>query len=52
MSWCFFLFFQEEDAISGLVRSRGLVAVYKRQAKKPPTPMNIVPNQIQRTKGL
>ena len=31
---CFFLFFQAEDGIRDLVRSRGLGDVYKRQAKR------------------
>ena len=30
--WCFFFFFQAEDGIRDLVRSRGLGDVYKRQA--------------------
>ena len=29
--WCFFFFFQAEDGIRDLVRSRGLGDVYKRQ---------------------
>ena len=31
MSYCFFFFFQAEDGIRDLVRSRGLGDVYKRQ---------------------
>ena len=31
IEWCFFFFFQAEDGIRDLVRSRGLGDVYKRQ---------------------
>ena len=34
--YCFFFFFQAEDGIRDLVRSRGLGDVYKRQAPGPP----------------
>ena len=33
--WFFFFFFQAEDGIRDLVRSRGLGDVYKRQAYRP-----------------
>ena len=32
-SWCLFFFFQAEDGIRDLVRSRGLGDVYKRQVQ-------------------
>ena len=32
---CFFFFFQAEDGIRDLVRSRGLGDVYKRQVQRP-----------------
>mgnify|MGYP003381605104 CR=1 FL=1 len=37
--FCFFFFFQAEDGIRDLVRSRGLGDVYKRQIKKIHYPM-------------
>ena len=38
---CFIFFFQAEDGIRDLVRSRGLGDVYKRQAYPTPTKANI-----------
>ena len=45
MIWCWSFFFQAEDGIRDLVRSRGLGDVYKRQRGELPLPGLSVPGR-------